>query len=577
VKPFNLPKGHYRGTKDMAIAVQFAFQGGGARLALLLPVVKAILDLEAAGEIVVTRTAGTSAGAIAAALVSGRAEIDKLEIDLRTKCRDKPEEIKSIFPSISNQFLTKAFIMWQLIVRNKPLADEGLFAKFLEGCLRLCGIAPDLNPLKMDRACFIVSSDLSIRGKTAISPDAKLLQELVNSCALPYVYRTSGTVFDGGLVANLPVDELTSRPGKEFGPIIAVCFSEEAYSRATNGRLNTAMAIMDASIASKTRDLRKVVPDNFVLSLSSDAGDGIVVSSFDVDSFIEFIKSENCWERRYNEARNWLSSRIAQLSTNAADIQLLPSVLTDNEQAKERLRSHFHGISKLAKCYHRHDNIEIINGVFEVISHVKGNDAAAEPDLVRFTDVIKATSGSLNVYVTKLLSSNATHALTVHFEVLDVDQAPMDFVVFEAPELGEQSKVCVIIFLSPLVAGARHDTVTVIQEQKVFGVMEPLFLSGEDYLLTGSDQAPIAKKLEIRLGIPKSFGGLVLEDGTSERMRTLPLDNVAMAELDKQTVMSTEGGSGIRGLPAGFEVFSRTATNVRRGEALRIIYRRKRV
>jgi predicted acylesterase/phospholipase RssA len=561
----------------MAVAVQFAFQGGGARLALLLPVVKAILDLEAAGEIIVTRTAGTSAGAIAAALVSGKAEIEKLEIDLRTKCRNKPEEIRSIFPSITNSYVNKLSILWKLIVLNKPLADEGLFAKFLEDCLKSCGIASNLNPVKMDRSCFIVSSDLSIRGKTATSPNAALLQVLVDSCALPYVYRTSGTIFDGGLVANLPVDELTSRPGKEFGSIIAICFSEEAYFRATTGRLNTAMSIMDASIASKTRDVKKVVPDNFVLSLSSEAGDGIVVSSFDVDSFIDFIKSENCWMRRYNEAKDWLAGRVTQLATSAADIQLLPSVLTDNVEAKERLRSHFDGISKLATHYHRHDNIEIVDGVFEVISHVEGSGASEAPDLVRFTDVIKVTSGSINVYVTKLFSSNATDALTVHFEVLDVDQMPMDFVVFEAPGLGQQSKVCVIVFLSPLVAGTRHETVTIIQEQKVFGVMEPLFSSGEDYLLTGSDQAPIAQKLEIRLGIPKSFGDLVLEDGTPDKMRTLRLDNVAMAELDKQTVTSTDVRSGIRGLPAGFEVFSRMATNVRRGEALRIIYRKKRV
>ena len=559
----------------MAIALQFAFQGGGARLALLLPVVKAILDLERAGEIVVTRTAGTSAGAIAAALVAARAKIENLEVDLRSRCRDKPGEIKSIFPSITNSYLNRLFILWNLVVRNKPLADEEGFAKFLDYCLRISEISPDLSPVYMERPCFIVSSDLSIPGRKAISPDAKLLQLLVDSCALPYIYRTTGTVFDGGLIANLPVDELTSRPGKDFGPIIAVCFGEEAYSRATTGRLNTAMAIMDASIASKTRDLRKIVPDNFVLSLSSEAGDGIVVSSFDIDSFIKFIKSENCWMRRYVEAKEWLLSRVKQISTTAADIQLLPSVLSDNDQAKERLRSQFHGISKLATHYHRHDNIEILEGIFEVISHLRGNDIAIEPDLVRFTDVIKVKSGSLNVYVTKLFSSNATDALTVHFEVLDVDQRSIDFVVFEAPELGQQSKVCVIVFLSPLIANTRNDTVTIVQEQKVFGVMDPLFSSGEDYLLTGSDQAPIARRLEIRLGIPKSFGDLALEDGTPDRMRTLPLDNVAMAELDKPTVVSSDTRSGIRGLPAGFEVFSRMALNVQRGEALRIIYRKK--
>ena len=284
------------------------------------------------------------------------------------------------------------------------------------------------------------------------------------------------------------------------------------------------------------------------------------------------MKSENCWLRRYNEAEKWLLSRIEQLEARSSDIKLLPSVLTDNNQARDRLRDQFDGISKLSKNYHRHDNIEILEGIFEVIA----NPAKNEPDIVRFTDIIKVISGSMNIYVTKLLSSNAADALTVHFEVRDIDEMPMDFVVFEAPELGEQSKSCVIVFLSPLVAGSRTDTVTIVQEQKVFGIMEPLFIWRR---LLGDGERSGTDRAEVR---NPAWRAQVVCRACSRRWN-LGTDAYLAARRDgagwfaQPTAQSSEVRSGIKGLPPDFRVYSRMAKDVVRGEAFRVIYRTAKV
>jgi predicted acylesterase/phospholipase RssA len=100
--------------------VQFAFQGGGARLALLLPVVQAILACEEEGTIQVTRVAGTSAGAIAAALVAGRADMKALVDHLRAMARNQPDQMRVLFPNIGDGFLAKCSIFLRVFILKKP-------------------------------------------------------------------------------------------------------------------------------------------------------------------------------------------------------------------------------------------------------------------------------------------------------------------------------------------------------------------------------------------------------------------------------------------------------------------------
>jgi predicted acylesterase/phospholipase RssA len=49
--------------------VQLAFQGGGAKFAAMLPVADAFVTAQASGDVKIKAVAGTSAGAICAALV----------------------------------------------------------------------------------------------------------------------------------------------------------------------------------------------------------------------------------------------------------------------------------------------------------------------------------------------------------------------------------------------------------------------------------------------------------------------------------------------------------------------------
>jgi predicted acylesterase/phospholipase RssA len=108
-----------------AMNIQVAFQGGGARLALLLPIVDSLLTLERAGEIRINGTAGTSAGAVAAALVAGNANMDKLRTLLKTRCQTDPDSIRKILPPSSWPKIAK------LVLFKWPFAKEEDLAAFL--------------------------------------------------------------------------------------------------------------------------------------------------------------------------------------------------------------------------------------------------------------------------------------------------------------------------------------------------------------------------------------------------------------------------------------------------------------
>jgi predicted acylesterase/phospholipase RssA len=208
----------------MPARVQFAFQGGGARLALLLPVVQAVRECESEGTIEVTRVAGTSAGAIAAALVAGKADMKALVSELRRLARDEPKKLRKAFPTVGRGILAKFQIFQRVILRNKPFSSEKNFAEFLETCLKTAGIKPGTPISEMNPPCTIICTDMTTKEHVNVSPNTSLLQLLLDSTALPFIFRNNGSKLDGGLIDNLPIDHLAA--GLENDRLIQLCTND---------------------------------------------------------------------------------------------------------------------------------------------------------------------------------------------------------------------------------------------------------------------------------------------------------------------------------------------------------------
>lgn len=564
---------HTVGISDEIIAmptkIQFAFQGGGARLALLLPVVQAIRDCQTEGLIEVTRVAGTSAGAIAAGLVAGKADMKPLITELRRIANDEPDELRAVFPSIGSGFWQTLGIFVRVFVRNKPLSSEDNLSAFLQKCLKTAGIQPGHAISDLPIPCTIICTDMVGKGHAPNSHDATLLQLMMDSTALPFVFRNGGARLDGGLVDNLPVDHLAS--GLDEERILAVGFDEDPFVKPPDSAFSLAAALLDVTISSKTRSTKRVLGKNHVLSLSSDAGDGIKVTSFDIDGFIKFLASENAYNQRACAAKDWIRLKVREFEKSRDRIVPVPNVLNRPAEAVKQLSLTFEHIAKLAAYYRRHDNIAVLHSAMEVIAFSMQDPT--RHDLIRFVDRFRVISGSLNIYVSKFfLSNTAQDMVSARFEVYDQQMRPIDFAVLEVPETGEVAKSCVIVFARPLTAGSKDDVFTIVQEQLTPCVMGPLVTDGCDYLSVEVVQSPTVDRVEIGLAVPKAFGDLSVEDGTAERLQTIPTHH--KADLSAPLKSGQRIPRGITGVPPDFETYVWGASDLRRPEQARMVVRR---
>ena len=65
-------------SSEDAVPVQVVFQGGGAKLCVLMAVCEVLKEFQSQGRIVINRVAGSSAGGIAAAMLSSNKPIPQL-------------------------------------------------------------------------------------------------------------------------------------------------------------------------------------------------------------------------------------------------------------------------------------------------------------------------------------------------------------------------------------------------------------------------------------------------------------------------------------------------------------------
>lgn len=237
------------GEPSAPIPVQLAIQGGGAKLAALLAVMEAIQD--AREKIRVTRIAGTSAGAIAGALLASGIPIPQIRQALRAISAN---ERAGMFPTIS----TLGAVM--RLMQNRPLWSSDQLRKLLVKLLSLneCKVRTLKDVQKRGIELLIISSDLrNAQPYVFRDPSDNLVNALIESAAIPYFYRTwpnqdGMTLVDGGICQNLPAEELQKRelesPGG--GAIIGITFEELTVNEAPTNLVSFSKALLETAMNS---------------------------------------------------------------------------------------------------------------------------------------------------------------------------------------------------------------------------------------------------------------------------------------------------------------------------------------
>jgi predicted acylesterase/phospholipase RssA len=229
--------------------LQIAFQGGGARLAVLLAAAEAVQELEHRKIIEVTRVAGTSAGAIVAALFAARCNIADIRVKL---AGPEGQRLLTSFPPIGT--VKSLYKAW----RGDPLWDDAPLARWLTEQFAAAPNSPRF--IKDLPTCLLVmSTDLESAHGSMHSAEEDLVTALLTSAGLPFCFRTwksSGQTVkvDGGLCENLPVNDLIAAEQTD-GRVVAFSFHDARPGRPKN-LFRFGMSLFDAAISHSVQSAR---------------------------------------------------------------------------------------------------------------------------------------------------------------------------------------------------------------------------------------------------------------------------------------------------------------------------------
>jgi NTE family protein len=243
----------------MTIPIQLAIQGGGAKITYLLAALEAVQSLQREGVLRVTRIAGTSAGALAGALLAAGVDMPRA----RDAFASNRDALLRAFPA-PDVSLRAA---WCLLTR-RPFWNAAPLRRLLRELLAPCERLGDLKvPL------VIVASDLTNMQPCVYSDTSEpLISSLLDSAGIPFFLRTPPgraedgyrVIVDGGLCENLPSDQLSF--SAEEGEVVGITFSATRAGEPLRGALGFTGALIETAInASVLRAQLDLGPNNFVI------------------------------------------------------------------------------------------------------------------------------------------------------------------------------------------------------------------------------------------------------------------------------------------------------------------------
>lgn len=262
-------------TKGDLVPIQVVFQGGGARLCVLMAVCDVLQEYQTENWIRINRLAGSSAGAIAAAMLASkkktigtfRAELQHLGPLYLAKMKLETPRLEYWFgPGTS--WVAQRLAAWR-VYRGGPYFTgfdlepffEELFYRDEPKCVK--DLEPETN---------IYFTDLYSLGARPAAKDEPLAKALAKSCRLPFAFVGHGsgnTEVDGGLALNLPVDDLAKETEK--GPVIGIGFVNK-YGKSKGGLISYTQQLFSAAIQSSVTRSETLLGKQNVYPIDTDIG-----------------------------------------------------------------------------------------------------------------------------------------------------------------------------------------------------------------------------------------------------------------------------------------------------------------
>jgi predicted acylesterase/phospholipase RssA len=496
----------------MPLRVQLVFQGGGAKLALLLAAAEAVRELENAGEIKVTRIAGTSAGAIVGAFLAADCDLAAIRAELSGDVgRDFLKQFKlpnvavgTVKAAAGKPFWLDTPLRDWLSRHFKPF-DDSVGHPFTFEDLPKHG-RPEL---------IVVATNLSTGRRHEPSAKSDVVGALLASAGIPICFRTwkSGSqeiLVDGGLCKNLPVETLLNRQEND-GSVLAFTFNQPR-PKLLKGLKEFGISLLDAAINDSVESSRVRLGENYVHVLGANARD---VTTFAFNEALAFLRDDTRYGETKAEVKVWLRG-LAAREHRESHLRKDGVVMQDLWRRPVSDES-YRMMESVGRIYHQIHGVQPFRYVRMRVMVVANCLAKAdepgyrEPDIVDYSLEFEPAAHPVSAH-RMTLSNDKDKQYIADYSVShwsergdDVKMEVMGAVVPDSPDF----RSLVAFFLPPLQPGTGVYGLRL--KDKGVDLYSDLETKGRDFLSLELDRAlgPVPV-IEVAMVVPKSFRPLKL-------------------------------------------------------------------
>jgi predicted acylesterase/phospholipase RssA len=501
--------------------VQIAFQGGGARFIEMLPIAHAF-SLAHGRNLNVTRVAGSSAGAICAALVACNADFVRVRHFIRDNGRAKAKEMRRWCTTPAeddwSQYV-KHVVAAYTALRGDPLLKTDVLRNFLNDLFEYARFRPDPNRpneifdilrnlLRPNIELLITGSDLATSKGVTLNSN-NLIETLVHSSAIPFAFRSfkqlsTSTIVDGGLCENLPTEELVKRQDPD-GPVLCVAIAEPNENNKSK---------LPTNIVEYFRWLVSAPMNHNVLRAKAMAGESNVfeakatVGTFDFEAAIEKLDDDEWYNRTREEAEDRIRT-IAELYSSVvnADFETTPAHLSGRLSAPNIMRS-------LAQVFDNSpaaNDWDYLRSDFVLRADCLKNERRKPADQIIRAATIRAKSPGLSCFASAAMMTAEKSILPTKWTCFNKTKR-RNIAVHPIPVKYDDAinmMDVLIFFEDPRSSVSEGDELVVTSYFMMSNAMIALEQKGRDYIrVTNAHSVPVERS-DVVLVYPSGFGRVV--------------------------------------------------------------------
>lgn len=495
--------------------IQVAFQGGGAKLLAMLPVAHAFQQCERLGRIRVKALAGTSAGAICAALIAANCDFERLRTYIRGNSQRHIHNLgnadfekltllinsEGLLPSLWHLMGSRK-ILKSLYSDGRALLNESEFGRFLDAILETCELGSK-SIESLPKKLIIIATHL-VEARGAERKSGSIKQALRDSCALPIAFRsfrdlTINHHVDGGLCDNLPVNSLV---GDLSAPIFAVFPEENIDSEPISNLPSYLLTLFSAAIENNVKRAKSIVSEPFQIP---------VTCHFSTFGFLDAVRlfSDDNWYRRIKEDA---TEQIIDFATIYGRLETSNQYRFDDTRSIEEYAE---ALGSITQDYTDHVDIEQCQMVARVnsLDRVVGGSPSARRPADGLTKIVRFAVKSANfryycgtVGIGPLAApsiwraQNITKNIDLPIRVLSLERV-----------IDGKNKVVLVEFLEPKKHIEVDDEIELTDTSHRKDAFVNLNAGAADYISVSNIHPRPYPTMEVLLRFPRSIGNFSFE------------------------------------------------------------------